>query len=72
MAAFLTLSTGRDYRYGIGYEYCIFDGELLVDRAGPFKTNAKAKSAGKARCADLLNSDELDTRRRIAASQVAS
>lgn len=44
-AAF-TMSVGRDYRLANRYEYCIFEGELLILRSGCFKTSSGAKRAG--------------------------
>lgn len=50
----LTVSTGRDYRHSVGYEYCVFDGDTLIERAGPFKNNAQAKRHGAKRAADII------------------
>jgi len=42
----LTISWGRDYRTATKYEFCLFEGELLVHREGYFSSSSAAKRAG--------------------------
>lgn len=42
----MTISIGRDSNYSIGrYEYCIFEGDVLVKREGGYKSAAAARRA---------------------------
>lgn len=43
----ITVSWGRDYRFASArYEFCVFDGELLIHREGAFRSSSAAKRAG--------------------------
>ena len=42
----ITMSVGRDYRTTTKYEFCIFDGEILIHREGFYSSPSAAKRAG--------------------------
>lgn len=53
----LSVSFGRDYNHPLRnkFEFCIFDGETLVERQSGFSSTAQAKRAGLKRADELIS-----------------